>query len=815
MKIISIFILSFTSLIFTSIQSVASPIPLTMVNSNGNLSCIKSQLSNNETASLTLTNDCADIGNSNTGLALTVSFNTTPAGSLYLDASHTTAKLPYPALSQHDNQTTATFANGVWKEGTSITFNWYQNKAPISLAGVTSDPTPSYTDGKLILSETGVTIAAADILTTDTSPKLNQHLELSSSPQQTALAFGQYQIVPYLVTINDTLYQGTLKTPGVITLNKDNSFITNLIDYTAVSNPGHIQFLLSNSVPATSLIFYNNDYQLADHVALQGTGGATAVPAGNYTLPISFQAEALNADGTSYNRCTLTTSSHPHLTVAAGETSKVIYSTSCQTVPAVTVKINLSNDRTLDKSVSHQFTVNLQSTTIPSANFTKTFDYLPGQQAPTISVPGNDTYQISVYVDSSDNALQNYDVVASTLSTSTQDTTLPIELKYKGSYRYLTPSQYQTLLPQVDGKPNFDINIGQAVNGAQIAYQCDYKLNGSKLERDATSCNWKAMDLKQIAAIQPQGFAHTPNELAMALAQGAMLERAELMHGFGATPSFTRDDVGNYFAANINPNSLLSRCTQETATCAYVAGEGPYQLNNIALQLQSADNGGFPMPYALIDGTTLKKHTAVDFIGGTLSAAMFDASDTGLITPEAMNKLAQPTTADSKAIQRVMDWIYNRGTGEFTVFKNFDTCAADPNMIDNPACFPQRDGWGTRYIRQVPNVAAVLNGDLAGDDFIKDGQITQYNSPITWKEIAAYLDTLGPNDLNLYDAYDIASAKKAAHAAFNKLIQASGKSSIDFRTEYGYVLQAIMTKLPVYQYEAVIPTPGSQSSKMH
>ena len=808
MKSASFYSLSVISLALISANSFAHQVPLTMVNSDSGLSCIKSQILVGDTGKLILTNDCADIGTAKDGLSVTVNFDKPPAGNLYEDNNDTTAALPYPSFSQHATQATATFKNGVWKEGSSIAFNWYQASKPIAFTGATTSPAPAFTNGKLTLSESGVTNATADIITSDTH-KVSEHVAaLTSTSQQVSLAFGNYLIVPYLVNVDGTLYQGSLKTTGTITLSKDNPFVSNTINYAAVNNPGHIQFQLSNSVPATSLVFYNSDYTVAGQAQLTGTGGARAVPAGTYTLPSTFTAEAQKAGSADYNRCTLTATGNTSVDVAAGQTAKASYTASCQTVSAVNVKINISNDRTLNTKSSRKLTVRLQSTSIPSAVFTKTFDYQAGQATPIISVPGDDSYKISVYADSGENDLQNYDVVTQTLRAGVKDPTLPIDFKYKGSYRYITKSQYTALLPQVNDKPSYDINIGQALNGTQVAYHCDYKMAGGKLVRDPSSCAWKGFDLKHMAAIQPKGFAHTANELAMALAQGTMLERAQLMHGFSATPSFTRSDVGNYFADNVNPNTFLSRCTQETGTCAYVAGQGPYQLNNIALQLQSATAGGFPMPYALIDAKTLSDHTAVDFIGGTLSAAMFDASDTGLITPDNMNKLAQPATADGLAFQRVMDWIYNRGTGEFSVFKNFDTCSADPHMIDNPSCFPQRAGWGTRYIRQVPNVGQVLSGKLTGDTFIKGGAITQYDSALTWKEISTYLNTLGPKDLNLYDSYDIVSAKKAARAAFNKLTIASGKSSIDFRTEFGYVLQAIMSKLPIYQYEAQIPTPG-------
>lgn len=808
MKNKSYYSLSVVSLALLSVSSFGHQIPLTMVNTSGGLSCIKSQFSFKGTAKLILTNNCADIGNE-TGLAVTVNFDQVPAGTLYEDNDDTTANLPYPSFSQQAAQATATFKTGIWKQGTTIAFNWYQGSTPIAFTGATTSPSPSFTDGKLTLTATGVKSGTADILTTDSAHKVTEHLDdLSTVPQQVDLAFGNYQIAPYIISDNGTVYEGSVKSGSPISLSKDNPFITTSVDYTAVTNPGTIQFQLSNSVPDTSLVFYNTDFSIAGKANLTGTGGAIAVPAGSYTLPTTFTAEAEQADSTTYNRCTLTAAGNTQVDVAAGQTAKASYAANCQSVDAVNVKINLSNDRTLDTKVDHKLTIRLQSTTIPSAVFTKTIDYQVGQATPTISVPGNDTYKVSIYTDSSNDDLQHYDVVSHDLHTGTTSASLPIELKYKGSYRYITTNQYTTLLPQTNDKPDYTIDIGQAVNGTQIAYHCDYKMSDGKLVRDPSTCSWKGIDLKQIAAIQPKGFAHTANELAMALAQGTMLERIQLMHGFSNTPSFTRSDIGNYFADNINPNTFISRCTQETMTCAYVAGQGPYQLNNIALQLQSATAGGFPMPYALIDAKTLSDHTAVDFIGGTLSAAMFDASDTGLITPANMDKLSQPTTADDLAFQRVIDWIYNRGTGEFSVFQNFDTCAADPHMIDNAACFPQRDGWGTRYIRQVPNVGQVLSGKLTGDTFIKGGAITNYNSPITWKEISEYLDTLGPKDLNLYDSYDIQAAKNAAHVVFNKITDASGKSSIDFRTEFGYVLQAIMTKLPVYEYEASIPNPN-------
>lgn len=818
-----IFSLSALSLALFSIHGFASSTPLKMVNTDTGTSCIAVSVSNSGgTENATLTNNCADIGSGNSPMS--VSLQVTKGnftGSMYGNGG--TAGLPYPSFSQSGNTATATYATGVWKEGDTLIYSWYQGDAtiPASDLSVSTTPKPTYTHGTLNLKEDGVSSAQADILNNQTSTVTQTVNNLSSKDTSVDLPFGSYNIAPYLITNKGQLYTGTVDN-NPVSVSNDNPYASADITYQPVTTPGHIKFTLSGTSQHAGFKFYNTSHTVADNVTL-GSGTTTVdVPADSYNLPAKIMSETQNSGSSDYSRCTFTSSgSQTTVQVNAGQTVPAAYNASCSTVPAVNVTLAFSNDRTLSTKDSHNLTLTLQSTTYPSEVITKQITYTPGNSVPTIQVPGDDTYTVSVAVDSKDTDLQGYDVIASNLNVGTSDVSLPIEFKYKGTYSYANASDYEALLPkQANGQPNYNINIGETAkpasssdSGAQIAYHCEYSLSPDGKELVRGKCDHEAININHIASIQPKGFGHPGIDLAMALAQGTMLERLELQHGFGSKDQFNSPDLANYFARNINPNSFLSRCTQETGTCAYVAGQGPYQLNNIALQLQSATNGGYPMPYALSSKDKLENHTAVDFIGGTLSAAMFDASDTGLYSPANVNKVAQPSTADPLAIQRVLDWIYNRGVDGLSTFtKNMSTCLADPNMINNTKCFDLKVGWGERYIRQVPNVEEVLSKKLTGAAYVTpnaDGKtIVNYDHKVSLSDINNYLDILGPKDLGLYDQYDVDSAKQAAAAEFAKITKATGATTIDFRTQFGKVLEAIMTKLPVYQYQAPIPGTG-------
>ncbi len=149
---------------------------------------------------------------------------------------------------------------------------------------------------------------------------------------------------------------------------------------------------------------------------------------------------------------------------------------------------------------------------------------------------------------------------------------------------------------------------------------------------------------------------------------------------------------------------------------------------------------------------------------------------------------------DPQALTKIISVGYNRGLSQQSLAllplkpERRDACMQKENI---DSCFDLKGdgsgGFGINYLYQVPYKAKALK---AVADSKGPGYPGFYTSNLDWQSISTYLDALVP----LYSVQELKAAEDAAFAKFNGI---STNGVIDFASQFGDVLDAILLALPV------------------
>jgi hypothetical protein len=522
------------------------------------------------------------------------------------------------------------------------------------------------------------------------------------------------------------------------------------------------------------------------------------------------------------------------------------------------VVFNVYNDRTLTGTpASSSQTLTFTSVLGPVA--TETFTLNSGTASQNYTLP-NGVYTVTLTAPSGYNAV----IPGTILVLTSSPFALNADYKYAGTYLYLSPANYNLLLSSKDSTINLGqgtLSYQCYYKPSVVApyyerYNCgnngDFEfpttvrtVSGTQIHEDVLWALSTAM-ASQIERMELEfghhPFTGMPNKFPD-YHNDAPLYPASSIKVIGSGGINT---LGDYLYENISPNYLLARCLQEGNIGCTLTGQGgvsgAFQIDSYTSTLKVANVGGYAMPFAVMPAQTYVIQTpggpfdpgghmncdsgrdCSNFVGGVISSAFFD---TTAYTPawsydNALNMLQtlQNSTTLPDALEYFSSILYNQGPTSLGGYgapasnqlffsstdpSNLIKCATTNYAAEQTdvrfigTCFWPINSFGGRYPFQLPDVN---HNYLEMANTTPGGHFYQ-NSKLTWSEISAYLDLIGPSYYGFYDQYDIAQAKIAGQAAFNSL--AGSGTTIDFQTQFPLVLNAIMESFPVYLSETCIP----------
>ncbi|MBL4673245.1 MAG: hypothetical protein JKX81_13390 [Arenicella sp.] len=403
----------------------------------------------------------------------------------------------------------------------------------------------------------------------------------------------------------------------------------------------------------------------------------------------------------------------------------------------------------------------------------------------------------------------------------------------------ITEAQYQELLPKTSGAVDYTIKLATNIT---VNYHCEiFPTPDGGYDIDRENCNnpgqfynidWQnqfpatvnmsVLDVPSTATI----IEHKLWAIAFAHASGS--SRIQMQHGLkkGPTGTFdlsqpfaTGEMFGDYFDRQMNPNYFVSKGLQESSLggdlpdnpmSSVLDDDGVLQIEypgSAFSELQGIVGGGFPIPYAGIDPKRILSSNngpARNILGSAVSSGFYNGSALAIVSgslpwnqgsdssQDSMHLFLQQSK-DPDALSMIMSFMYNRGpyAAKDQVLNNqtvFDHCVAiTEGLEDDPMCFTQQNDFGSRYIRQIPDVTNRLT--LASNN-----PSTSYDSQITAADINNYLDLL--MSYGLYTQARIDNAKASAMQEFAIL---ASNGSISYRNDFGKVLEKILVQLPVYE----------------
>lgn len=504
------------------------------------------------------------------------------------------------------------------------------------------------------------------------------------------------------------------------------------------------------------------------------------------------------------------------------------------------VNFTLTNDRTLRGHFANIAQSLVFTNTSTHTTITETVPVNSGHAEAVYQMPAG-VYQVSLTSPDGYNAVLS-DATGLVVQGG-QTTNLFADYKYSGSYVYLNQTNYNLMLSTKDN----DIKLGQ---GSLAGYQCYYRAISTAPYYEHYNCQnggdfYFPTTLRTIHNEEGNDISISEDKLwAMSTALAAIIERTEVEYGHhpfdgmpNNFPSYHNDQplygandilvvqngtfatLGDYLYENISPNYLLSRCLQEgNKACRITVGNAPsgvFQIDSFPTVLSYGNYGGYGVPFSLLQKSyvittpggpfnTDANHDMSNYVGGVISSAFFDSTNYSpqWATDNAVQlKQILGETSQSDVIEYLSSIFYNQGpnalSSAFFNSANTDYCAStnfasqQKDIRFDPRCFLQA-GTGGLYPFQLPDI----NHNYLEQAPTKLTNGSFYNTTLTWDEISAFLDLIGPSYYGFYDDYDIKQAKIAAKKAF--LQEAGAGTSIDFRSQFPAVRDAILQSLPVY-----------------
>lgn len=406
--------------------------------------------------------------------------------------------------------------------------------------------------------------------------------------------------------------------------------------------------------------------------------------------------------------------------------------------------------------------------------------------------------------------------------------------------KIISVEEYQALLPHNENNQvSYDINLA---TNSTVNYHCDIKETetGSYI-LDEDTCDQRTInfvnDYPKLVNLEIFGNSSAKDTYivehklwAMAFAHAAMNSMVLMQYGlnkdggtFNLEKTFTgpdgkREKFGNYFMRNMGPNYYLSKGLQESSLggdlpqdnimCSIdeSCDDGVLQVEypgSAWAELQGAGSGGFPALFANMDPKAVLSSNngpARNILGSAATSAYYNASATGINTgslewnqnPDGQanpqNRLHEfiQGSQDPDALAIMLSFMYNRGPfaakdQPLRTKDIFKHCMNSQELENDWECFKKQEDFGTKYIRQIPDVAKQLNESLF-----------KYNEALSWSDISAYLTLL--TQYGFYTEADKSKIEENVHTVFENL---ATKESISFQHDFGKIIEAMITSVDI------------------
>ncbi|CAH8224295.1 hypothetical protein [Vibrio aestuarianus] len=393
----------------------------------------------------------------------------------------------------------------------------------------------------------------------------------------------------------------------------------------------------------------------------------------------------------------------------------------------------------------------------------------------------------------------------------------------------ITLEQYQALLPTKSGNVDYSLKLADQTT---VNYHCNIKAQGDKLILDPTTCdqreiNWKKNYPNKVSLNLLNSDSNRKileHKLwAMAFAHASMQSMVQIQYGLKKEngtfdldkPFATGESFGEYFKRNMGPNYYVSKALQESslgddlpsAEMGDGDDDGVLQVEypgSAWSELQGAAEGGFPAVFAAMDPeNTISSNNgpARNILGSAITSAYYNASAVAINTGAfswQQNETAQNEPGnriheflqgakDPDALSMLLSFMYNRGpyAAKDQPLKNeatFQHCMNVTQDLENDwTCFTKQNDFGSRYIRQIPDVSKQLS---------ESGKI--YNASLTWNDLRGYIQLL--KNYGFYSNQEIQTITRAVRNVFeNEQVD----NKIKYAKHFGKVLEAVLTSVPV------------------
>lgn len=422
-----------------------------------------------------------------------------------------------------------------------------------------------------------------------------------------------------------------------------------------------------------------------------------------------------------------------------------------------------------------------------------------------------------------------------------------------GSYVYagkmISTEEYQALLPQ---NSSYDINLA---TNTTVDYHCDIKeTDDGSFVLDESTCDQRTInfvsDYPNLVSLEIFGndsakdiYVEEHKLWAMAFAHSAMNSMVLMQYGLnkdGGTfnleqtftgPGGTQEQFGDYFIRNMGPNYYLSKGLQESSLgndlpddnimCSTdeTCDDGVLQVEypgSAWSELQGVASGGFPALFASMDPKAVLSSNngpARNILGSAATSAYYNASATGINTgslewdqnPEGQanpqNRLHEfiQGSQDPDALAIMLSFMYNRGpyAAKDQPLKDeetFNHCMASQELENDWTCFTKQNDFGTRYIRQIPDVAKQL-----------DESPTKYDERLSWDDISAYFTLL--TQYGFYTEEEKSTIESNALPVFDSL---KTEDTISYQHDFGKIIEAMITSVELKTFAEQGPIDPSQ-----
>ncbi|WP_028865238.1 hypothetical protein [Psychromonas aquimarina] len=394
----------------------------------------------------------------------------------------------------------------------------------------------------------------------------------------------------------------------------------------------------------------------------------------------------------------------------------------------------------------------------------------------------------------------------------------------------VTKSDYEALLPSAGGAPDYSLKLA---DNTTVNYHCNIKEDGEDFVLDPETCEQRKLDWKgdysktvNISILDAESSLTIEEHKlwAMAFATSSMQSLVQMQYGllkdggtFDLNKKFNNgtEKFGEYFMRNMGPNYYLSKALQESSlgddlntTNGWGQGDddGVLQVEYPGsgwAELQGAGSGGFPVIFESMNPESVLSSNngpALNVLGSAVTSAYYNASVTGINTgslewhqneagqADPQNRLHEfiQGSVDPDVLSKMLSFMYNRGpyAAKDQPLKDEETfqhCMKSVDVANDWDCFTKQNDFGTRYIRQIPDVTKQL---LASGSF--------YDAPLSWDDLKAYLTLLG--NYGFYSSEDIQTIETAVREVFDHN-QSGGV--ISYQDDFGKVLETMITAAPI------------------